>query len=53
MYKTKVSIKNQIRKTSSNIIEGLVKPMLIVNDDTSLWSVLVKFINSVFTKTLG
>ena len=31
----------------------LVKPMLIVNVDTSLWSVLVKFINNVFTKNLG
>ena len=31
----------------------LAKPMLIVNADTSLWSVLVKFINKVFTKTLG
>ena len=31
----------------------LLKPMLIVNVDISLWSVLVKFINNVFTKTLG
>ena len=31
----------------------LLKPMLIANVDISLWSVLVKFINNVFTKTLG
>ena len=37
-------------KTVSKV---LVKPMLIVSVDTSLWSVLVKFINTIFTKTLG
>ena len=36
-----------------NVSKVLVKPMLIVNVDTSLWSVLVKLINNVFTKTLG
>ena len=33
--------------------KDLVKSILIVNVNTSLWSVLIKFIKNVFTKTLG
>ena len=39
-------------KAYQNVSNVLMKPMLIVNVDTSLWSVLVKFINNVFTKNL-
>ena len=39
-------------KAYQKVSTVLVKPMLTVNDDNSLWSVLVKFINNVFTKTL-
>ena len=39
-------------KAYQNVSNILMKPMLIVNVDTSLWSVLVKFINNVFTKNL-
>ena len=40
-------------KAYQKVTKVLVKPMLIANADTSLWSVLVKFINNAFTKTLG
>ena len=40
-------------KAYQKVSKVLVKPVLIVNVDTSLWSVLVKFINNVFAKTLG
>ena len=40
-------------KAYQKVSKVLVKPMLIVNVDTNLWSVLAKFINNVFTETLG
>ena len=40
-------------KAYQKVFMVLVKQVLIVYVLTSLWSVLVKFINNVFTKTLG
>ena len=40
-------------KAYQKVSKVLVKPLLIVNVDTSLWSVLVKFINNFCNETLG
>ena len=52
MYLT-LCITSSYIKAYQKVFKVLVKWVLIVNVLTSLWSVLVKFINNVFTKTLG
>ena len=38
----------KLQKAYQTVSQVLVKLMLIVNVDTSLWSVIVKFINSFY-----